>query len=391
MKIAIINERVNVELGGAERSLFELSSALRSVRLQVDIIAAKGNATSKNIHFLCNDTAGKRTPFSEFEKSVKAFLGKNQYDIVHSFLPIDCADIYQPRGGSYPEAIIRNAASYQSSLTSFFKKTTSFMNSKRAQLLRAERRICVDPKGPIVAALSDYVADQFKRHYDLPQDRLAVIRNGVLTDKIPDIVEVDKFRASLLKQFSLKEADQPVFFLFAAHNFRLKGLAPLIQAMQLAAANEKQKAYLIVAGAGQKQKYRKLAVKYNIADRILFIDSVKKIHITIAACDVAILPTYYDPSSRFTIEALAAQKPVITTRFNGATDLFTNNRHGKIIDIPENIPALGKAINYFTDTYHINKAATAIRNDRLKDNISISRAVRELTKLYDAIMESKNK
>ena len=40
-KIAIIIERATVELGGAERSVFELAEALRDVGLEVDILAAK--------------------------------------------------------------------------------------------------------------------------------------------------------------------------------------------------------------------------------------------------------------------------------------------------------------------------------------------------------------
>jgi len=80
-------------------------------------------------------------------------------------------------------------------------------------------------------------------------------------------------------------------------------------------------------------------------------------------------------------------KPVITTRFNGAIDLFTNHRHGRIIDLPENIPALAEAISHFTDTDNINKAAAAIIKDNLKEQISISRVARQLITLYHAIIE----
>jgi glycosyltransferase involved in cell wall biosynthesis len=109
----------------------------------------------------------------------------------------------------------------------------------------------------------------------------------------------------------------------------------------------------------------------------------------LAISNVAVLPTYYDPCSRFILEALAADKPVITTKFNGAAEMFLNNRHGKIIDIPENIPALAEAIGYFTNIENINKSATAIINDNLRQQISVSRTAKELKKLYESIIEKR--
>jgi hypothetical protein len=40
-KIAIIIERANIALGGAERSVFELAAALKAHGLEVDILAAR--------------------------------------------------------------------------------------------------------------------------------------------------------------------------------------------------------------------------------------------------------------------------------------------------------------------------------------------------------------
>ena len=388
MKVALVIERACFELGGAERSLFELSAALKSAGCQVEILAAKGTSRARNVHLLCGDLPGKRTPLSRFEKALGQYVAEHRFDIVHSFLPLDFCDVYQPRGGAYPEAAARNAASYANRLVRRYKNATAFLNLHRAELARAEQRICANPAGPVVAALSDYVLRQFKNHYNLCDDRIALIRNGILTDRTADPGDAYKLRADILSRLSLKQADMPVLFLFAANNFRLKGLAVLIKAMQLAAGSSERTAYLIVAGAGHPKKYKKLAEKLNVEWKILFLGPLKKIQTALAVCDVAVLPTFYDPSSRFILEALAADKPVITTKFNGATDLFTNNRHGKIIDIPENIPVLAEAISHFTSTENIDKAAASIIKDNLRQQISIGRAATELINLYKTILES---
>ena len=391
-KIALIIERADIALGGAERSVFELAAALSALGLKVDTLAAKGKTNAKNIHILCQNTPGNRTGYFTFAKVLKKHLSENHYDIIHSVLPFDFADVYQPRGGSFAEAILRNAASYQNKFVESCKRVTAFANFRRAILLRAERRLCKDSNGPVIVALSKYVAEQFKKHYGVSDDRIVVVPNGIKINKRIDIGHADNLRSQILAQLGLKEADNPVFFLFVANNFRLKGLACLIKAMQLVSPNiTERKAYLIVAGNDRTHKYRRFAKKLNVHRKIIFLGAVRHIQNALSITDVAVLPTFYDPSSRYILEAIAAGKPVITTEFNGAADLFVNERHGKVIDCAENIPALAQAISYFTDTNNIRKASQAIVADNLEEKISISRVAEQLIPVYESILEKREK
>jgi UDP-glucose:(heptosyl)LPS alpha-1,3-glucosyltransferase len=146
-----------------------------------------------------------------------------------------------------------------------------------------------------------------------------------------------------------------------------------------------------VAGNDKTYKYRRLARKLNIHNKIIFLGSVRDIQNVLSVIDVAVLPTFYDPSSRFVLEAIAAGKPVITTRFNGATDLFINDRHGKVIDCAENVPALAQAVSFFTDTNNIRKASQAIVEDSLKEKISISHVAKQLKNLYELILKKRGR
>jgi UDP-glucose:(heptosyl)LPS alpha-1,3-glucosyltransferase len=152
--------------------------------------------------------------------------------------------------------------------------------------------------------------------------------------------------------------------------------------------------FIIVAGNGKMRKYLRLAKKLDpiTAERkIYFLGHVMHIQNVLSISDVAVLPTFYDPCSRYILEALAAGVPVITTSFNGATDLFVDNRHGKVIDTPENVPALAEAIRYFTITENIQAASRAIAADNLKEKISISRVAKQLMDVYEKIQKSKCK
>ena len=390
IKIAIIIERANTALGGAERSIFELASALSGLGIKVHILAAKGQTEAKNIHILCEDKPGRRTAYHVFAEALKKHLSENKYHLIHSVLPFDFIDVYQPRGGAYAESICRNAASYQNKVIESYKKLTAFTNFRRSTLLQAERNLASDSKGPVIAALSEYVAEQFKQHYGTNTERIVVIHNGVKTDKHINKQQTDRLRTQILTKLNLKEADNPVLFLFAANNFRLKGLSVLIKAMAAAEKYDTERqSYLIIAGKGHAHKYRQIARRFKIHKKIIFLGQVRHIENALYATDVAVLPTFYDPSSRFILEAMAAQNPVITTRFNGAIDLLTNNRHGKIIDKPEDITALSEAIVYFTDTDNIKKASQAIAEDNVEEKISIRRVAGQLVALYETILQKK--
>ncbi|PKL46849.1 MAG: hypothetical protein CVV39_06640 [Planctomycetes bacterium HGW-Planctomycetes-1] len=401
MKVAIITERANITLGGAEKSVFELAAAMVLAGVDAKILAATGTAHSNRVKVLCDSTK-KRVSLKTFEKALKQHLSENHYDIIHSTLPYAFADIYQPRGGSYPEAAIRNASSYKRTTVRFFKLFTSFANIKRTVLARAEKKLCRLARrslgeggkqdGPIVAALSEYVKIQFKKHYNLPDERICIIPNGIKPAHNINKTRSDKLRSQILAQLKLKEAQQPVFFVFAAHNFRLKGLVPLIRAMKILTEKlTKRPPYLVAVGKGSVAKYRRLCRKLKIADKVIFIGPTSHMQNVLDVTDVAVLPTYYDPSSRFILEALAAGKPVITTKYNGAADLYTAERHGKIFDSPDDVDSLAEAMKYFCSTENIAAASKAIEDDDIETKVSIKTHCQKLLDLYDTIIENRTK
>lgn len=389
-KVAIIIERANITLGGAERSMFEVARALSALGVHVDLLAAKGKTRVGNIHVLCADAPGQRVSLSRFGEALRRHLAQHDYDIVHSVLPFDFADLYQPRGGTYPESILRNAMSYPHPVVRFCKRLTAFANFRRAELLRAERRLCRRTDGPVVAALSQYVVDQLRRHYATDPQRVALILNGVKTQRRVDANTANRLRTQILAELGTGEGTSPVLLLFVAHNFRLKGLDRLIRALQTVDPQQTERPVgLIVVGNGKSRRYRQLAQRLGVDKRIIFLGPIQRIQNALSIIDVGILPTFYDPSSRFVLEALAAGKPVITTRFNGATDLFTDGRHGRVIDSPDDVSALADAIRHFAATANLKQASQAILDDRLDDRISIRRVADELLAVYESIQERK--
>ena len=377
IKVALIIERTDTDLGGAEISTSQLAAALTKSGVDVTVLAAKANADLPNVKQLCGDITGKRIALSVFANAIKQHLQQNACDIVHSTLPLDFADIYQPRGGSYLEAMLRNADSWPGPVVARFKKLTHFTNFRRTGLIRAEKNLCLNCPGITIAALSEYVKHQFLAHYKIDSERVVTIANGIALNDTADTRMVSGIRD--------KFPENARVLLFAANNFRLKGLTPLIKA--LAAIDKTPPVCLVVAGGDNPMKYRRLAENLNVADRIDFAGKISEMTAAVAASDAVILPTYYDPCSRFILEGLAAAKPVITTKFNGAAEVFADRIHGRVIDRPDDIESLAEAIGFCTDPAGADNISKAIVRDNLRDKISIDRHVRQLTELYERIIK----
>jgi len=379
IKVAIIIERADTDLGGAEKSIFQLAAALTKSGVDVTVLAAKANSDLPNVTQLCGDITGKRIALSVFASAIKQHLQQNTYDILHSTLPLDFADIYQPRGGSYLEAMIRNADSWLGKVTARFKKLTHFTNFRRAGLIRSEKKLCLDCPTVTITALSEYVKHQFLSHYNITGDRVVTIPNGIALNDPADTNNVSRIRD--------KFPENARILLFAANNFRLKGLTPLIKTLAL--TDTTPPVCLVVAGSDNPTKYRRLAESLNVAHRISFTGKINEMTAAISASDAIILPTYYDPCSRFILEGLAAAKPVITTKFNGAAEVYTDLIHGRIIDRPDDIESLAEAIAFCTDPINSDNISKAIVRDNLQDKISIDRHVKQLIELYERIMKNR--
>ena len=67
------------------------------------------------------------------------------------------------------------------------------------------------------------------------------------------------------------------------------------------------------------------------------------------AADIFLLPTIYDPFSNACLEALAAGRPVITTRANGFSEVIETGRHGTILDDARDVGAISAALEFWSD------------------------------------------
>jgi len=98
-----------------------------------------------------------------------------------------------------------------------------------------------------------------------------------------------------------------------------------------------------------------------------------------------VLPTYNDACSRVVLEGLAAGKPAITTRYNGAAEFLGQGRYGCIVDQCDNVDELAAALLRICDRRQQQRMCQAVEADKLWQQVGMARHARELVQLYQSL------
>ncbi len=419
-RVALIMERIETWRGGAETSTMQFAQHLARLGCQVTVLTTTHAQSTHNLKVV-PIRAGSTLRASKtmlFARRAAAYVRANPFDIVHSITPCSAADVYQPRGGTVPETLERNLALRSGALQRGMKDLAQRLSLKYRIVGRLERKLLRRRPPPFVIAISQYVADQLAKHYQFDPARIRLVFNGV----DPDLTSADDRstqRRQIRKQFDL--ADDDLVALCVAHNFKLKGVHRLIEALAhlrsaanagsyspdaarsgalhahagpgsqtgssgIDVASARADLYVVIVGRDDLTPFARLAEQLGVADRVFFSGPTQRIGAFFHAADLLVHPTFYDPCSRVVLEALAAGLPVITTRFNGAAERITDGREGYVIDSPDDVDALADRIDRLLDDEH--RRDCAARAPSAVEDFSMARHAERVLALYEDILRN---
>src|SRR5581483_4302281 len=305
MKVALALESFDPQRGGLEQWTWQFAQALLQRGHEVHVVA---------FHFAANQApAGIREHRLPFDPSpikraelLEKHLCELHTDITHDMGFGWFGDIFHPHGGSSIAAQEHNLLRIPA------WRRIRFWREKR---YREQREIVRrrDKSRGIIVCVSELVRRHFQMLHGIDASRLRVIYNGVNTDCFSPRSQM---RNKAREQFGL--ADETVFLL-VAHNLKLKNAATFLRAF--AKLPDKNTRALIV-GSDRVQPFVRLTKRLKIESRVCFQNAVTDMRPIYAAADVCVHPTWYDPCSLVTLEALASGLPVITSHFNGASGLM---------------------------------------------------------------------
>ncbi|HMF18511.1 MAG TPA: glycosyltransferase family 4 protein, partial [Gemmataceae bacterium] len=218
----------------------------------------------------------------------------------------------------------------------FLAKLSKGIDLAHWSFTRLERFQYLGSPRPQIIVNSFMVRRHFERYYGIGADQLHVVRSAIDPGRF---VEGDRPRRRLEWRQRWGLAPGETVGLMAAMNYRLKGLEPLLFAvkrlLERAEFRNAPPAFrLLVAGNPRTGRYRRLARRLGIGDRVRFIGHCPDMRNAYFAADFLVHPTFYDPCSLVVLEGLACGLPIITTRFNGASEFLHPLGEGFVIDNP---------------------------------------------------------
>lgn len=321
------------QAGGAERTLALLAQGLLERGHELCVVTASWQGSPPEGMQVKEVPTKHRRGYQRVREFAKAGIPAMQDWRPHSFLSLERtpgAPLIRAGDGCHV-AWLEHRAPYEG----FFKNLSFKFNPQHKAFLDLERRAYTSPALHKVIANSRLVAGELQRFYGLGPERVEVIYNGVDRDRLTAAREPgakEEARADLGL-----EQKRPML-LFLGSGFERKGLTFAIKALP-----HLPDALLLVAGKDRSARYEALARRLGLEARVLFLGQRGDAGRLLAASDAMILPTIYDPCANACLEALAAGRPVVTTRSNGASELVQPGVSGAVVSDPADDVALSAA------------------------------------------------
>lgn len=371
-ELIVIRQRYT-PYGGAERFISRMLGQLADEGLRVRILCREWEGEVPfEVTRLPVSSLTRAQRERSFARLACTHVHASPDALVQSHERLSCCDIYRAGDGVHKEWMAqrrRRRHGWRALLDRF--------SPFHRYVLQAERQMFASRRLQLVICNSEMVKREIIRHFNVAEDRLRVIHNGVDTERFHPALR-ERHRDNILREHGL-DASRPLF-LFVGSGYERKGLDNTLAA--LAQANPAIQ--LLVIGKDRRQgQYENRARELQIAERVRFLGPQKTVEQWYGAADALILPTLYDPFPNVIVEAMASGLAVITSTKSGATDIIEPGRNGLVCDAFDEA-ALAGHMDRLSDPAECRRIGDAARTTA--EGLTLENMTRQYTGLYREIL-----
>lgn len=237
-----------------------------------------------------------------------------------------------------------------------------------------------------VICCSDYMVSHVRWAFGLPNDKLAMVPNGVNTNVFEHVEKQDltQFRS----KFTLPEEK---LVLFVGRLVYEKGAHVLINAIPriLARVNAK---FIIVGSGYMKAQLSDIVKSMGLEHKVLFTGFVDdETLLKLQKCaDVSVVPSLFEPFGIVALEAMAAKSPVVVSDTGGLSEIVEHNVTGVKV-YPNNPESLAWGITkILLDDAHSNR----IRENayqRVQEKYDWGKIAQQTKRIYENVLGEDSK
>jgi glycosyltransferase involved in cell wall biosynthesis len=215
----------------------------------------------------------------------------------------------------------------------------------------------------------------------IPGERVVRIYNGIELDQFhPDLK-----RSNLRKQWGIT-TEAPIIGAIGRLVWQ-KGFEYLIEAMPEILQDIPQAKLLLVGKGPLRPNLEALARELNISDRIIFTGFRSDIRELLSAIDILVVPSLLEGFPMITLEAMAMEKPIVTTQIEGIVEQISDSKEGILVP-PKDTRALGSSILRLVKDRELGNRLGAAARSKIERYFSIDKMVKETEKVYLSLLEA---
>ncbi len=364
-RLKILYLITELEFGGAENLLLELSRYISREYFDVSIGYLKGKGTLKEdfkkigIRVVYFNMRSRLDVFCIFR--LAGFIRKEKFDIVHTHL-ID-ADIFGYFGAKI--AGVSRIVSTKHSTDDFRKRKTIsvFLDAFVAN------RICKN------IAVSNAVREFLIKHQKIAQEKIKVVYHGINVPRFSWEINKDKSKVDL-------DLNSEEYIVGVIGRFeKEKGHIFLIEAINKIMLEIKNIHFVFLGEGSLKESMQEKINSLNLNNKATFLSARKNVESVLNALDILVMPSLWEGLGMASLEAMAAGVPVLASDVEGIREVVKNNETGILVP-PADSGELANQVLALLKDEPLRSRLSKNGRDFVEKNFNINKFVNEMELLY---------
>lgn len=219
------------------------------------------------------------------------------------------------------------------------------------------------------------------RGHGIPKEKVVKIYNGIETDHYkPHDQKAERRRVR--QEYSVYDSEILIGSL--GRLVWQKGFEYFLQSIPILIQDIPEARFMLVGDGPLRQELEGQARSLGINDRLFFTGHRNDIKDMMAAMDIIVIPSLLEGFPMITLEAMAMEKPIVTTAIDGIMEQITDGKEGLLI-APKSPMAIAQAVKRLVDdpgyacSLGINARAKIVRD------FSVRKMIAETTNVYEKL------
>jgi UDP-glucose:(heptosyl)LPS alpha-1,3-glucosyltransferase len=300
----------------------------------VHLFAEHWTGQAKDVRFHAVPVTGTRaTRPVRFAEAVRDLTARETFDCVFSLERTLKQDVYRAGDGVHRVWLERRRQ-----FAPWWKRPFIGRGAFHRNMMALEARTFDLANTRRIIVNSNMVKGEIRRHFQFPEDRIHLVRNGV---------DVKRFQSGKRTETRAKYGvkDDDVLLLFVGSGWERKGLTFVLRGMK--ASREMHRLIATLPDSRRDELSRQMSrpIKLLVVGKdrhsgplqegVIYAGSMADVENAYAAADLLVMMPIYEPSANVVTEALAAGLPVLTSEQNGAAEIIEEEVNGYVIMQPE--------------------------------------------------------